>query len=164
MGFSIEQEKGCVRCPIPYITYMINCKIKCLSTTAKVPTYGDPQAIGADLYSDQEISIGAGQRALVGTGIAIEASDNYKYPGYFRVAPRSGLGVRGIDIGAGVVDISYRGEIKVVVINHREEPFVVYRGDRIAQLIFEHASQIHFVEALELSMTKRGEAGFGSTG
>lgn len=83
---------------------------------------------------------------------------------YGRIAGRSGLGVRGIDVAAGVVDCDYRGEIKVVLVNHTDEPFEVRVGDRIAQMILTRYEPMEPEECLEVSVTERGEAGFGSTG
>lgn len=85
---------------------------------------------------------------------------------YGRIAPRSGLAHNhGIDVLAGVVDSSYRGEIRIVLYNtDKEEPFQVRSGDRIAQIIFEKHYDFEFIEVDDLSKTNRGEGGFGSTG
>lgn len=136
------------------------CDIKLLTQTAQIPKYADEFAIGADLYADEFTSIEPGRRKLISTGISIAP----KSFGYIRVAPRSGLSLRGIDVAAGVVDISFRGEYKVVLVNNSQAVFDVQRGDRIAQLIFEHASQMVFEQKDELSTTQRGEGGFGSSG
>jgi len=81
------------------------------------------------------------------------------------IAPRSGLAVKHfIDVGAGVVDFDYRGNVGVVLFNHSEEDFVVTRGDRVAQLILESISMASVEEVLELDDTTRGASGFGSTG
>ena len=113
--------------------------------------------------SAETLVVAPGTRALVATGIAIKMP-----PGlYGRVAPRSGLAVKhGIQIGAGVIDIDYQGEIKVLVFNHGEDPFQVSTGDRIAQLILERHETPIIHEVLELSgdATDRGAGGFGSTG
>lgn len=143
---------------------MLVCKVKKVSTTAKIPTYAEPGAIGADLYADEEAVIPPFSRQLIKTGIAIEAAGSPMPPGYVRIAPRSGLSLKGIDVGAGVVDCSYRGEIKVVLINNSGGTFTVNRGDRIAQMIYELAVQMHFIEAISLGNTPRGTNGFGSTG
>ena len=142
---------------------MINCDIKLLTATAQIPTYGDPYAVGADLYADnaEVIVIAPKARAVVSTGISIAPSEF----GYCRIAPRSGLAVKkGIDVLAGVVDVSYRGEVLVCLVNHSDSSFEVSRGDRIAQLIFEKADQLKFTEVETLNTTARGSAGFGSTG
>lgn len=84
---------------------------------------------------------------------------------YARIAPRSGLAVKKfLDVGAGVVDYDYRGEVGVVLFNHGEEDFEVKVGDRIAQLILERISMADCVETDMLFDTERGSAGFGSTG
>ena len=117
------------------------------------------------------------RRALVGTGISIEIPKGY----YGRIAPRSGLAVKkGIDILAGVIDSTYRGEIKVVLINLNMDvdsiigntpsfigsshDFSIKLGDRIAQIIIEKYHAVEWQEANQLSSTERQEAGFGSTG
>src|SRR5262249_26338347 len=100
-------------------------------------------------------------RTLIGTGIAMALPNST----YGRVAPRSGLAVKhGIDVGAGVIDSGYRGEIKILLINNGAKTFEVHPGDRIAQLILERIDHTEIVEAASLSRTERGTQGFGSTG
>ena len=82
---------------------------------------------------------------------------------YGRIAPRSGLSLKGIDVGAGVIDRDYRGEIKVLLINNSAQPFAVNKGDRIAQLICEKIVYPYIKEDI-LDYTTRGDKGFGSTG
>ena len=96
------------------------------------------------------------------TGVFMEIPEGY----YGRIAPRSGLAHNhGIDVLAGVVDSSYRGEIRVVLFNtDKEEPFQIQAGDRIAQIIIEKHYNFEFVEVEDLSETARGADGFGSTG
>lgn len=117
---------------------------------------------GADLVAAEDKSIPPLSRATVSTGVSLEIPDGY----YGRVAPRSGLAHKnGIDVLAGVVDSSYRGEVRVILFNtDREETFHVRAGDRIAQLIVERHYNFEFVEAESLTQTDRGEMGFGSTG
>lgn len=138
-------------------------EVRRVSQWASVPRRASEGAAGYDLYSAETLVIAPGTRALVATGIAIKMP-----PGlYGRVAPRSGLAVKhGIQIGAGVIDIDYQGEIKVLVFNHGDEPFQVSTGDRIAQLILERHETPIIHEVLELSgsATDRGASGFGSTG
>ncbi|XP_063229280.1 deoxyuridine 5'-triphosphate nucleotidohydrolase [Bacillus rossius redtenbacheri] len=100
-------------------------------------------------------------KQLVKTDIQIELP-----PGcYGRIAPRSGLAYHNhIDVGAGVIDEDYRGNVGVLLFNHSEQPFVVKRGDRIAQLICQRIFYPDLVEVEDLSDTERGENGFGSTG
>jgi len=100
-------------------------------------------------------------RTVVPTGIAVAV------PGgtYGRVAPRSGLAAKsGIDVGAGVVDADYRGELKVVLFNHSDEPLYVKPGDRIAQLVLERIACASVHEVDDLDATDRSADGFGSTG
>lgn len=148
---------------LDFIYYFINkntqFKVK-LSANAKVPTKADPGCAGYDVYASEEVVIEPGKRLLVSTGISTEFSKHF----YLRVAPRSGMSVKGIDVGAGVVDSSYRGEIKVLLINNSDKPFVVLYGTRIAQLILERCSDTKIVVCSELENTTRGEKGFGSSG
>lgn len=131
-----------------------------MSETAIVPSRGSDGAAGYDLHSSGLIQIRPGCRALVDTGISTEYADSVGA----RIMPRSGLSVRGIDIGAGLVDSDYRGEIKVLLINNSRETIRVNRGDRIAQIVFFPV----FTNAIEwhgtVSETGRGAYGFGSTG
>lgn len=130
---------------------------------AIIPTKGSPGAAGFDLHAAKENVIYAGERGLVKTGIALQIPDDC----YARVAPRSGLTFKhGINVGAGVIDCDYRAEIGVILFNHSKNDFIVNEGDRIAQLIFEkiYTSVPEEVEYCELSDTKRGVGGFGSTG
>lgn len=135
-----------------------------LSSTAIMPSYALPHDAGADLSADEEVTLPPGGRALVGTGVAIALP-----PGTVGlVHPRSGLAARhGITIvnAPGTIDAGYRGEIKVCLLNtDLTAPFVVRRGDRIAQLVVQQVLTAHFVEVAELDATARGSAGHGSTG
>ena len=129
-----------------------------------LPTYGSIYAAGLDLYSNQTIEILPQSRTLVSTGISI-SWDNYNY--YMRIAPRSGLSVKyNIDIGAGVVDYDYRGEIFVCFINNDcNKSYTIQKGDRIAQMIPTKIERCTIInEVLSHEKTERGENGFGSTG
>ena len=120
-----------------------------------------------DLYSSNEevIIIEAGQRKLIPTSLSMSWT-NMNY--YMRIAPRSGLSVKNsVDIGAGVIDFDYRGEIKIVLINNGKDNFVVEKHMKIAQMIPTytiHQGLIKISEVEELSETERGLGGFGSTG
>jgi len=140
---------------------------------AILPNRGSPAAAGYDLYACSGTIIEAGERRLVDTGIKLDMSKNRFPPElealgvgiYGRIAPRSGLALRnGIQVGAGVIDPDYRGNLGVLVFNFGKEVFHVQAGDRIAQLIFE----VHMTPELRvvagLSDTTRGDGGFGSTG
>jgi len=132
---------------------------------AKTPIRGSSGAAGYDLCSVEDIFIPQGEHVLVPTGIRVIIPTGY----YGRVAPRSGLTVKhGINIGAGVIDCDYRGEVKVVMFNHGEEDVTFTKGTRIAQLILERCStppvSVVSDELFDNSTTTRGSGGFGSTG
>jgi len=132
-----------------------------LSDSAKAPTRGSAKAAGYDLYSAEEATIEPGKRKLVATDIQIEVPSGC----YGRVAPRSGLAVKhGIDVGAGVVDEDYRGNVKVLLFNFGDTEFKVAPGDRIAQLVLERIIYADLEELPSLDETARGAGGFGSTG
>lgn len=126
-----------------------------------LPEYSSLGAAGADLYANEALTLAPGERAAVATGLRIEIP-----PGHAGLVwPRSGLAVRhGIDTLAGVIDSDYRGEVRVVLVNHGREAFHVEPGDRIAQLVLQKVERAAFVTARELAGTVRGESGFGSSG
>jgi dUTP pyrophosphatase len=129
-----------------------------------VPSYARPGDAGADLYCAADVVLAPGERAVVGTGVAIALPPGYA--GF--VHPRSGLAARtGLSIvnAPGTVDAGYRGEILVCLINHdpREE-LRLRRGDRIAQLVVQKVEHARFVEAEQLPASERGAGGHGSTG
>jgi dUTP pyrophosphatase len=133
-----------------------------LFPTASLPTRGSAGAAGYDLFSADNYVVLPGRRVVVSTGIAIQLP-----PGtYGRVAPRSGLAVKhGLDTLAGVIDPDYTGEIKIVLQNLDDKPFVIRPGYRIAQLILENFTIADIVEVVSPPpATERGEDGFGSTG
>ena len=139
----------------------MNLRVKRLTSEAVLPSRGSGGAVGYDLYSTDELIIGRGQRGLISTGIAIVLPNGV----YGRVAPRSGLTVKnGIQVGAGVIDPDYTGEVKVVLFNHGDKDFEVRKGDRIAQLILERCETPQVEEIGLLLETERGSGGFGSTG
>ncbi|KAI2503084.1 dUTPase [Fragilaria crotonensis] len=127
-----------------------------------MPSKGSPFSAGYDLSASTAMTIPAlGGRALVPTDLAIACPVGT----YARIAPRSGLALKhGIDVGAGVVDADYRGPVGVILFNFGKEDFQVTKGDRIAQLILEKICTAEAVQVEELDDTKRGAAGFGSTG
>jgi dUTP pyrophosphatase len=147
---------------------MISVYIKKLQEAATIPTRATDSDAGYDLYSIEDGTVPAGERKVVGTGIAIAIpeSKNVFAPSYYgRVAPRSGLAVKkGIDVLAGVIDAGYRGEVGVVLQNLSNEDFPYKKGDRIAQLILEQCNTIGWVELDELKDSERSDGGFGSTG
>ncbi|CAI2313936.1 unnamed protein product [Caenorhabditis sp. 36 PRJEB53466] len=132
-----------------------------LNENAQMPTYGSAAAAGADLYSAEDVVVPARGKFCVSTGLQLELPFGY----YGRVAPRSGLAAKHfIDVGAGVVDSDYRGELKVLLFNFNDTAFEVKKGDRIAQLICERIAHCTYEEADDLENTDRGAGGFGSTG
>lgn len=128
------------------------------------PTYAHPGDAGADLLTTVDVELGPGERGLVPTGIAIALPEGY----VALVHPRSGLAARhGLSIvnTPGTVDAGYRGEIKVLLINHDpRETIVLRRGDRVAQLVIQRVERARFVEAETLPESVRGVGGYGSTG
>jgi len=138
--------------------------IRRLDPELPLPAYAHPGDAGADLLSTVDTTIAPGERVLVPTGIAMALPDGYAA----FVQPRSGLALRhGLSIvnTPGTIDSGYRGEIKVLLINHDHHDSVrIARGDRIAQLIVQRVEQVTFVEAETLDDTRRGDGGYGSTG
>jgi dUTP pyrophosphatase len=126
-----------------------------------LPEYASDGAAGADLRAREAVLLPPGGRAAVGTGLTVEIP-----PGHVGLVwPRSGLAVRhGIDTLAGVIDSDYRGEVRVVLVNHGAEPFEIQPGDRVAQLLVQRVERATFHRADALAGTTRGAGGFGSTG
>lgn len=129
-----------------------------------MPARAHPGDAGVDLYSTTDLELAPGRRQLVGTGIAIALPLGT----VGLIHPRSGLAARaGLSIvnTPGTVDAGYRGEIKVCLINlDRDEPIVIARGDRIAQLLVQRVELPALVETDELDETSRGAGGYGSSG
>ncbi|PYQ05862.1 MAG: dUTP diphosphatase [Acidobacteria bacterium] len=126
-----------------------------------LPEYSSDGAAGADLRAREAVSLAPGARAAVGTGIHVEIPAGH----VGLVWPRSGLAVRhGIDTLAGVIDSDYRGEVRVVLVNHGETEFRIEPGDRIGQLLIQPVERARFSRSPALAATTRGAGGFGSTG
>ncbi len=135
--------------------------VKKLSLFATLPTRGSALAAGLDLYSAQQVVVPPHGKALIKTDISIALPAGT----YGRVAPRSGLAAKHhIDVGAGVIDGDYRGNVGVILFNHSNNEFLVNVGDRIAQLILEKYEVAEMIEVDSLQNTDRGTNGFGSTG
>lgn len=132
----------------------------------RLPLYGSSGAAGADVSAAifQDITILPGENALVPTGLYFEIPQGYE----IQVRPRSGLALKKcvtVLNTPGTIDSDYRGELKVILINHGKEPFLVEDGMRIAQIVVTEAKQADFIEVQEeLSSTSRGSEGFGHTG
>lgn len=122
----------------------------------------DPGAAGLDVCALTAAVVPARGRALIRTGLKIVCERNF----YIRVAPRSGLALKkGIDVGGGVVDSSYRGEVGIILFNHSDDDFEVKPGDKIAQLILEVIpTDVNVVYGKIFDETSRSAGGFGSTG
>ena len=139
-------------------------KIKKLTDKAIIPTFGSVGSAGADLYSAEEsIIISPNQTVVVGTGVAVEIPEGFVGLVFARsgLATKSGLAPAN---KVGVIDCDYRGELKVALHNHSGEVRKIESGERIAQLVITPYLQFDFDEVDELSETKRGSGGFGSTG
>ena len=138
-------------------------KVKKLSNKAVIPAYQTKEAAGFDLHSIEDVVIKPGERKLISTGLAFEIPYGYE----IQIRPRSGLAYKhGITVlnTPGTIDSDYRGEIKVLLINHSNEDFEIKINERIAQAIIKEVIQANFIEVDELSDTERGKKGFGSTG
>jgi dUTP pyrophosphatase len=126
-----------------------------------LPQYATAASAGADLRASEDLVLAAGQRAAVATSVHLEIPEGH----VGLIWPRSGLAVKhGIDTLAGVVDSDYRGEVRVVLVNHGDQPFAIHAGDRVAQLLIQKVERPDFVPAAALTDTARGAGGFGSTG
>lgn len=140
-------------------------RVKKLHPNALLPTYGSEAAVGADLYAclEETVTIQPGEVFWVPTGIALEVPAGCAGLVY----ARSSLGAkRGLAPAnkVGVIDPDYRGEVKVVLLNHSKEPQTLQPGERVAQFVITPVLTPAYVEAEELSDTSRGVGGFGSTG
>jgi dUTP pyrophosphatase len=132
-----------------------------------LPAYQSAHAAGLDLLAavpeGAPLRLSPGQRALVPTGLTIALPPGYEA----QVRPRSGLASKhGVTVlnSPGTIDADYRGEIGVLLVNHGDGPFLIRRGERIAQMVIAPVVQVELVSAAKLSATERGSGGFGSTG
>ena len=128
-----------------------------------LPAYATAGAAGMDVVSAEDVTIAPGARHAVATGLALAIPQGYE----IQVRPRSGLAFKhGITVPntPGTIDSDYRGELKVLLINHGSEDFAIARGDRVAQLVLAPVVQAAWAEVGELDATARGAGGFGSTG
>lgn len=127
------------------------------------PLYATPGSAGCDLVASEEVTFPPGNWASVSTGLHLEIPRGY----VAQVCPRSGLALKhGLTVlnSPGIIDSDYRGEIKVLLINHNSLRYTVKKGDRIAQLVFMPVVHADMKHVETLSSTERGEGGFGSTG
>lgn len=128
-----------------------------------LPTYETAGAAGMDLRAAESVTLEPGARHLVSTGLSIALPEGFEA----QVRPRSGLAVKhGVTVlnAPGTIDCDYRGEIKVPLINHGQDSFIIARGDRIAQMVIAPVTRINWAEVETLDETARGAGGFGSSG
>ncbi|MBV7257343.1 dUTP diphosphatase [Pacificimonas sp. WHA3] len=128
-----------------------------------LPAYATDGAAGMDIVAAEDLDLAPGARRAVATGFAIAIPPGYEV----QVRPRSGLALKhGISCPntPGTIDSDYRGEMRIIMINHGDQSFPVRRGERIAQLVPAAVTRAEFAEVAELDATGRGEGGFGSTG
>jgi dUTP pyrophosphatase len=130
-----------------------------------LPRYMTAGAAGVDLYAavEDDLAIAPGGWALIPTGIAIALPEDYEA----QIRPRSGLALKyGLTLlnTPGTIDWDYRGEIKVIVINLGDKEYILHRGERIAQMIFNRVEKAELIEVEKLDDTNRGSGGFGHTG
>jgi dUTP pyrophosphatase len=150
--------------PTPHSDGQLEIHVQRLDPALPLPAYAHPGDAGADLLTTVDVTLAPGERAMVPTGIAIALPEGY----VALVHPRSGLAARpGLSIvnSPGTVDAGYRGEIKVMLINHDPvAPIELRRGDRIAQLVIQRVERALFTEVGDLPDSVRGSGGYGSTG
>jgi dUTP pyrophosphatase len=128
-----------------------------------LPAYATEGAAGMDVVAAEDVTLAPGARHAVATGLAVAIPHGFE----IQVRPRSGLALKhGVTVPntPGTIDSDYRGELKVIMINHGTEPFAIRRGDRVAQLVIAPVTRASWLEVDELDSTARGEGGFGSTG
>ena len=150
--------------PVDGVRPTVDVLLTRLDADLPVPAYARPGDAGADLHAVDDVVVDPGERALVGTGVAIALPPGYA--GF--VHPRSGLAARcGLSIvnAPGTIDAGYRGEIRVCLVNlDPRTPVRISRGDRIAQLVVQRVEHARFVEVEQLPAAERGTSGYGSTG
>ena len=146
---------------------VIDVKILAHGDGLTLPKYETEQSAGMDLYAaladGESVTLGALERAMIPTGLAMALPAGYEA----QVRPRSGLAAKnGVTVlnTPGTIDADYRGEVKVILVNLSNEPFTIERGMRVAQMIIAPVTQGAWAEVDELGETERGEGGFGSTG
>ena len=128
-----------------------------------LPAYATDGAAGMDVLAAEDVTLEPGARHAVATGLALAIPPGYE----IQVRPRSGLALKhGVTVPntPGTIDSDYRGELKVIMINHGAEDFAIRRGDRVAQLVLAPVTRAGWMEVEHLDETARGEGGFGSTG
>lgn len=148
-----------------HITQSVPVLVKRLphSEGLELPAYATDGAAGMDVLAAEDVMLPPGGRHAVATGLAVAIPPGFE----IQVRPRSGLALKhGVTVPntPGTIDSDYRGELKVILINHGAEPFEIRRGDRVAQLVLAPVTRASWLKVEELDQTMRGEGGFGSTG
>ncbi|MCP8617069.1 dUTP diphosphatase [Salirhabdus salicampi] len=140
-----------------------NVKVKYTHPDARLPYQANKGDAGFDLFSIEETTIKPGETALISTGIMLELPNGTEA----QVRPRSGLAIKhSVTVlnSPGTIDEGYRGEVKVILINHGKQDFKVEKHMRIAQMVVASVANVNLVQAYELTNSERGEGGFGSSG
>lgn len=140
-------------------------KIKAKFKSDLKPKYQTKQSAGMDVQADieRDITVEPGQRVLIPTGLYLELPEGFE----MQVRPRSGLAIKhGISLvnSPGTIDADYRGEVGIILINHGQESYTISKGERIAQLVLSRVYQANLISSKNLTFSKRGTGGFGSTG
>jgi dUTP pyrophosphatase len=145
------------------MTDAVRVPVRRVDAALPVPAYARPDDAGLDLYAAEAVTLAPGARALVPTGIALAIPPGFA--GF--VLPRSGLALRhGVTLlnTPGLIDAGYRGEVKILLVNHGQTAVSLARGDRIAQLVVQRVERVALDPVAELPDSARGAGGFGSTG
>jgi dUTP pyrophosphatase len=135
-------------------------KVKKINNDVRLPLYGHKGDAGLDLFSSMDFVLAEGKVEAISTGIKVAIPDGF----VGLVWDKSGVSLKGVHRLAGVIDSGYRGEVKVVMINLGDKPFVIEKGMKIAQMLVQPITMVRVVEVEDLDDTSRGEGGFGSTG
>ncbi len=143
----------------------MNVQVKLLHSLAEMPVYMTEWAAGMDLFAclDETLHLHPGQRCLVPTGVALAIPVGYEG----QVRPRSGLAIKhGLTLvnAPGTIDADYRGELKIILINHGQEVVTIDNGERIAQLVIAPVQRANLIVVQHLDATSRDDGGFGHTG
>jgi dUTP pyrophosphatase len=142
---------------------MIKIKIKKLTPDAIIPHYVHEGDAGMDVYSTIYFNLESNHRAMISTGLSFEIPKGFE----LQVRPKSGIAIKkGVTLlnTPGTLDSGYRGELKVIMINHSSEDYEIKKGEKIAQIVLAKYEEAEIEEVKELSETTRGSGGFGSTG
>jgi len=135
-------------------------KVKRIHEDAKLPLYQHKGDAGLDVFSSIDCVLGKGEVKPIPTGIKLAVPEGH----VGLIWDKSGISLKGVHRLAGVIDSGYRGEVRVVMVNLGDEPFVIEKGMKIAQLLIQPVVELEVIETEDLEETSRGEKGFGSTG